>query len=302
MTPIVVVDVEKKEATKRKPRKKKTVADLNEANGYYTLDNHFKVQTGTYKILERNIIKGTNTLLLGPTGVGKTELVNNVAKRLNLPITMFDMGTMSDPIMSLVGTHVIKVEGGATSSRFVPSRFSQAIQAPGIILLDELSRASATANNLLFPCTDFRRELPMEYCFDDCTPINVHKKCVFVATANVGSQYTGTHKLDRALLDRFMLLEIDPLTIQEVKNVISNQYSSIEANKLNRIVDCFKAINDAHDNFTISFNLSIRHLKMVAELVVDGFTVYDSFFAVCKGIGGKDGLKALEAVLGQTKK
>lgn len=306
MTTEVTEPVDKTDVVKLKKKynKKKVepIPELRESGGYYTLDNHFKVEVGVYKVLERNIRKGTNTLILGQTGVGKTELVNNVAKRLSLPITMFDMGTMSDPIMSLVGTHVIKVEDGHTFSRFVPSRFSQAIQKPGIILMDELSRASATANNLLFPCTDFRRELSMEYCFDNCTPIKVNKNCVFIATANVGSQYTGTNKLDRALLDRFMLLEVDPLTVAEVKKVISNQYPSIDLVKLARIVDCFKAINDAHDTYSISFNLSIRHLKMVAELVVDGFTVYDSFYALCKGIGGKDGLKALELILGQTKK
>ena len=283
-------------------KRKSVVEPLKIEGGYYTLDNYFKVEAGTYKMLERNIKKGTNTLLLGPTGCGKTELVNNIAKRLELPITIFDMGTMSDPIMSLVGTHIIKVEDGHTSSRFAPSRFSQVIQKPGIILLDEISRSSATANNLLFPCTDFRKELPMEYCFDDCTPVKIHKKCVFVATANVGSQYTGTHKLDRALLDRFMLLEIDPLSIVQVAAVIKSQYPSIDDVRIFRITDCFRQINEAHDNFGISFNLSIRHLKMVAELVVDGFTIYDSFFAICKGIRGRDGLKALEAILGQTKK
>lgn len=162
--------------------------------------------------------------------------------------------------------------------------------------------SSPTANNLLFPCTDFRKELPMEYCFDDCSPIKVNKKCVFVATANVGSQYTGTHKLDRALLDRFMLLEIDPLSIAEVAKVITSQYPSIDKPKVDKIVECFRAINESHDNYGISFNLSIRHLKMVAELVVDEFTIYDSFYAVCKGIGGKEGLKALEQILAKTKK
>jgi MoxR-like ATPase len=270
-------------------------------NGSVVLNDYFMVDIGVYKIMERNIKKATNTLLLGPTGVGKTEMVKNIADRMDLPLTIFDMGTMTDPIMSLVGTHVIKVKDGATSSEFAKSRFSDVIQQPGVVLLDELSRASAAANNLLFPCLDFRRELSMEYCFEDCTPIKVHPDCVFIATANLGSQYTGTHKLDRALIDRFMMIEIDPLKEANIKQILKVHVPAMKDSDIETIVTCYTKINASHDSYTISFNLSIRHLKIVCELVRDGFTIYDSFFTICKGIGGKDGLKALAEILNNTK-
>jgi midasin (ATPase involved in ribosome maturation) len=256
---------------------------------------------GTYDVLKRNIEKKVNTLLVGPTGVGKTELVDNIARVMGVPITIFDMGTMSDPIMSLVGTHTIKVEGGLTKSEFKKSRFSDVIQNPGIVLLDELSRASVTANNLLFPCLDFRRELSMEYCFDDCSPIKVHPDCVFFATANMGSQYTGTHKLDRALLDRFMTVQVDPLERDDVIDAIKAFLPSLSNTQVNKMVDSFTGINKAHDDYTISFNLSLRHLKMVASLVGDGFTIYDSFYTICKGIGGNDSVKTLIEILKPSK-
>lgn len=266
------------------------------------MNDYFKVEVGIYDIMKRNIKKGVNTLLLGPTGVGKTELVSNLAKELKLPLTIFDMGTMSDPIMSLVGTHAIKIKDGNTSSEFIKSRFSEVIQHPGVVLLDELSRASATANNLLFPCLDFRRELSMEYCFDDCSPIKVHPECVFIATANLGSQYTGTHKLDRALIDRFMLIEIDPLDTTRVIEAIKQHTPTLTDAVIAKMVKCYDDINAAHDTFSISFNLSIRHLKLIAELVRDNFTIYDAFYTICKGIGSKEGLKSLESILALTKK
>ena len=263
---------------------------------YVTLNGYFRVSEGIYAILKRNIVRCTNTLLLGPTGVGKTELVSNIAKDLGVPLTIFDMGTMTDPIMSLVGNHVIKMSDGATTSEFVKSRFSEVIQQPGIVMLDEISRAVVTSNNLLFPCLDFRRELPMEYCFENTEPIKVHPQCVFIATANLGGQYTGTHKLDRALLDRFMLIEIDPLSNKEVKKALATHCPSIDKDKLSRMVEVYSGLNKAHNEFTISFNLSIRHLKMIGELVEDGFTLYDAFYIICKGIGGTEGAKFLETL------
>lgn len=281
--------------------KTRSTSLIPDSTGYVTLKDYFKVPAGTYKILRRNVEKGVNTLLLGPTGVGKTELVANIAESMGLPLTIFDMGTMSDPIMSLVGTHIIQIKDGQTTSQFAKSRFSEVIQKPGIVLLDEISRASATANNLLFPCLDFRRELAMEYCFEDSAAIKIHPECVFIATANLGSQYTGTHKLDRALLDRFMLMEIDALTRDQIISTVSIQYPTLNAIQKNKIVDCYLEINKAHDDYTISFNLSLRHLKMIAELVRDEFTIYDSFYTICKGIGSNEGLKVLETILTKVK-
>ena len=266
-------------------------------DGFITLDGFFKIHKGTYQILRRNIIKRENTLLLGPTGFGKTELVYHMAKHLGVPLTIFDMGTMTDPIMGLVGTNTIQVQEGVTVSKFIKSRFSEVIQKPGIVLLDELSRASLQANNLLFPCLDFRRELNMEYAFNDSAPIAIHPNCVFFATANIGSQYSGTSKIDRALLDRFMLLEMDSLKKNQIENILKYIYPRVAATDITVIVDIYEKINKANEEFTISFGLSFRHLKLITSLVQDGFTIYDGYYTLCKGLASKEGLKSIESIL-----
>lgn len=276
-------------------------AKIKEEGGIVTLNGYFKVEKGTFEILKHNIEFGLNTMLIGATGTGKTEVVANIAKVFDVPLTIFDMGTMTDPVMGLVGTHVITVENGVTKSEFKRSRFSELIQQPGIILLDEISRAGAMANNLLFPCLDFRRELPMEYSFHDTTPVPVHPQCVFFSTANMGSQYTGTHKLDRALLDRFMLIEVDSIKESDIIQTLESEFPKIAKTKIKKLVDVFTKINKEHDEFKISFNLSVRHLKTIAKLVANGFTIYDGYVALCKGLGSQEGLKAIKAILDDAK-
>jgi len=287
--------VKKKAASKALPGRAKTPpVDLD---GFVTLDGFFKVHKGTYQILRRNILKGENTLILGPTGFGKTELVYHMAKHLKIPITIFDMGTMTDPIMGIVGTNTIQVQDGVTVSKFIKSRFSEIIQKPGIVLLDELSRASLQANNLLFPCLDFRRELNMEYAFNDSAPIPIHPKCVFFATANIGSQYSGTSKIDRALLDRFMLIEMDSLKTNQIRAILKYIYPRVDSSDIGVIVDIYEKINKANEDFTISFGLSFRHLKLITSLVQDGFTIYDGYYTLCRGLASKEGLKSIETIL-----
>lgn len=273
---------------------------INRSKGVVTINGYFKLRLGTYEILKHNIEHCVNTMIIGPTGTGKTEVISNMADLFNIPITIFDMGTMTDPVMGLVGTHVITVKDGVTHSEFRRSRFSDVIQQPGIVLLDEISRAGAMSNNLLFPCLDFRKELPMEYSFHDTTPVQVHPNCVFFSTANMGSQYTGTHKLDRALLDRFMLVEADTLKTEDIKETLISEFPSIAEDEINKLVTVFESINREHDDFKISFNLSLRHLKTIARLVSNGFTIYDGFFVLCKGLGGKDGLTSIKSILEDT--
>ena len=284
---------------------KKEIKDIpvpkKDAYGFITLNGFFKVHVGTYNILRRNMDKKINTLILGPTGYGKTELVYHMAAHLDIPVTIFDMGTMTDPIMGLVGTNTIQVEEGATVSKFVKSRFSEVIQKPGIVLLDELSRASIQANNLLFPCLDYRRELNMEYAFNDTAAIKIHPECVFFATANIGSQYSGTNKMDRALLDRFVLLEMDTLSQSQMLDILKFSYPTIAYPDLTTLVSIYEKINAANEAYTISFGLSFRHLKVLAAFVQDGFTIYDAYYTLCKGLAGKEGLKSIESILSDHK-
>ncbi|MBP8994680.1 MAG: AAA family ATPase [Bacteroidales bacterium] len=308
--PVVASSTRKKREKKTKDTKNpnfnkdlisETYPEIADIDHSYELCGTYLLKKELFKVLEWTIQRGKNILLIGDSGDGKTELPYYIAQALKIPITSFDMGTMTDAILGLVGAHVIKTEDGKPKSVFVKSRFVNAIQQPGIILLDELSRAEHSACNILFPALDFRRHFSMEYCFDDSQlPINVHPQCIFWATANVGAEYSGVKKIDRALLDRFLPIEVDPLTEEQLLHISRRYQLSEEA--ATKIIDAYLSIRIKFAKFELSYQLSPRSFKQICEFVQDGFTIYDAFYIICKGIGGKKGIEEAATLLSEIKK
>ena len=228
----------------------------------------FSISDDNWRLLLRNILTGTNTMMIGPTGTGKTELVMLACRKLGIECNVYNMGTIFDPISELLGVH--RLVGG--SSTFDYAKFAKDVQKPGVILLDELSRAPVTTNNVLFPCLDSRRVLPVDMAGgDDLRVIPLHPKCVFVATANVGSEYTGTMSMDRALVGRFFPLELGYMESEEEKKVLVKRHGISESDASN-IVTVAATVRNKHAATELSSSLSTRETLMAARLISDGWS------------------------------
>ena len=228
----------------------------------------FSISDDNWRLLLRNMLSGTNTMMIGPTGTGKTELVMLACRKLGIECNVYNMGTIFDPISELLGVH--RLVGG--SSTFDYAKFAKDVQKPGVILLDELSRAPVTTNNVLFPCLDSRRVLPVDMAGgDDLRVIPLHPKCVFVATANVGSEYTGTMSMDRALVGRFFPLELGYMESEEEKKVLVKRHGISESDASN-IVTVAATVRSKHAATELSSSLSTRETLMAARLISDGWS------------------------------
>lgn len=229
----------------------------------------FYVDPDNWYLLLRNISNQINTMIIGATGTGKTELILLACEKLGLPCHVYDMGSMYDPVAGLLGVHRLQ-EGGV--STFDYAKFTQDISEPGVVLLDELSRAPVTTNNILFPCLDSRRTLPVEIAGgDDLRTVKVHEDCCFIATANVGAEYTGTMSMDRALVNRFFPLELDYMPKDKEINVLVKR-CGVSARDANHIVAVANNVRSLYRKQELSCSLSTRETLMVAELVADGWT------------------------------
>jgi MoxR-like ATPase len=230
-----------------------------------------------WKYLVRAIIRAKNIMIIGPSGCAKTMAARCVAAALKRPFEKFNIGSTQDARATLVGNTTYKRDVGTV---FHKSAFVKAITTPNsIVLLDELTRGTHDAWNILMTITDPTQRYMRLDEDENSTEIKVADGVCFIATANIGNEYTATKVLDRATSRRFpMKLEMSPLTGEELKYLFSVLFQARTAEEI-KLMDTLTGISDdliaqCHmDDAKISTIIAPANMVEMAELVMDGFNL-----------------------------
>lgn len=157
-----------------------------------------------------------NLMFLGPSGSGKTDGARYLAALVGLPFTKVDAASMTDP-ESWFGTRELVVQDGVAITDYRPSAFVEAIQQPGVTLIDEVSRVRDEHRNVLLPVLDATRAVMNPLTGE---VIRRHPMNFIIMAGNVGVNFTGTNAIDPAFMTRALTVEFDYIDVATEEKIV----------------------------------------------------------------------------------
>jgi len=204
-------------------------------------------------------------LIKGPTGCGKTRLVEHMAGRLGRPlITVSCHDDLS--AADLVGRHLI--QGGDT--RWLDGPLTRAVREGAICYLDEVVEARKDTTVVLHPLADDRRVLPIERTGE---MLAAAPGFMLVISYNPGYQNL-LKGLKPSTRQRFVALGLDypaPAVEQSIVATESGCTPAVSA-QLVRLAQALRRLTEQD----LEETASTRLLVMAARLHVAGLPLLDS--------------------------
>lgn len=173
----------------------------------------YYLEVGTETQVFKSAWKSRHALMLkGPTGVGKTRLVEHMAARLERPlITVSCHEDLSSA--DLLGRYLLK--GGSTE--WIDGPLTRAVREGAVCYLDEVVEARADTTVLIHALTDHRRELYLDRLGETLT---APPQFMLVVSYNPGYQ-SVLKDLKPSTRQRMVALELDfPSPDVEVEVVV----------------------------------------------------------------------------------
>jgi hypothetical protein len=108
--------------------------------------------------------------------------------------------------------------------------------------------------------------------------VKVASGVTFIATANIGNDYTSTRIMDRAMMDRFVQIEMDLLDKESEFELLKLIYSEADEYSLNALAEIASTTRELvkTDASKVSTIVSTRANVEAAGLIYDGFTLLEA--------------------------
>ena len=232
-----------------------------------------KISDLKWKFLMRSIVRAKNILMTGDAGSGKTQAAIMATAAAERKLFSFNLGSTGDPRATLIGNTTFNKEDGTL---FAPSAFISAIKTPNaVILLDEISRAHPDAWNILMTILDAGQRYVRLDEAPGAPVVYVDPSVCFIATANIGSEYTSTRVLDRAILDRFTIIEMDLLTDVEEASLLQEMFPKLNKAEVTAVASIAYQTRIQKESGRLSTALSTRSSVEICNLLTDDFNLLE---------------------------
>tara|TARA_B100001123_G_C15295964_1_gene1019207 strand:- start:1946 stop:2485 length:540 start_codon:yes stop_codon:yes gene_type:complete len=113
---------------------------------------------------------------------------------------------------------------------------------------------------------------------DNSETVKVADGVTFIATANIGNEYTATRVLDKALMDRFTIIEMDVLDSEQEYGLLQYMFPSVDTDTLKNISEIahLTRIESKNEAPRIDSGVSTRTSVEMAGLIFDGFSLQEA--------------------------
>lgn len=208
------------------------------------------------------LLEGENLLLCGDKATGKNILAENLAWLFGRPVYNMSFHVNTDS-GSLIGTDTfvdqeVRLRRGPV--------YECAVQG-GFGVLDEINMAKNDAVSVLHATLDYRRIIDVP----GYDRIELHSATRFIGTMNYG--YAGTKELNEALVSRFMVINMPPLTQDVVANILETAVPGAQAVALEQLAGLFLDLQIKAKNGEISSKpVDLRGLMGALKLMRGGLS------------------------------
>lgn len=205
---------------------------------------------------------------VGPTGVGKTTLITVIATLLNYPMFVIN-GNVQSNRDTFIGEYDIK-EQGVISVK--DGQMTKAALYGGILMIDEINFIRPEVLSYVNAFTDGQKSFQNDVRGET---INLLPETRFACTMNVGSGYSGTVKMSKATVNRFLTIEFGYLSRNEIKSVIDNLSDKIDNEYLDglsliqkeQLIRLYGLLTTSAKNGTLPEEVgSVRSVENIAKM------------------------------------
>jgi MoxR-like ATPase len=217
----------------------------------------------------RSLGRPANILMVGASGYGKTSLAYRLAEEMGKPIYVINCATATTEEAWLGRMHI-----DDDGTKYVQSEFLKWVEGveyePGIILMDEASRIHPQRMNTLFGLLDWQGKV---FVPGLQRYVHLHPDNILIGTANIGVEYGGTARMDKAFKERwgFVVRVGPPPKAAEIDVLIG--HSGLDKDIATRLVDIAEMTRKRNDLQELAHPITTRALIDWSCLVSTGLPV-----------------------------
>lgn len=220
------------------------------------------------------LLQGENILLSGSKATGKNILAENLAYFFGRPSYNISFHVNMDS-SSLIGTDTFQ----ENEVRLRKGPVYRCAQYGGFGILDEINMAKNDAVSVLHATLDYRRTIDVP----GYEKIGLHPAARFIGTMNYG--YAGTRELNEALVSRFLVIQMPPLSEEILMQILHHSFSDAKETALKQFAGLFLDLQKKAGNSEISTKpMDLRGLLGAVKIMRSGLSPLS---AISMGITNK---------------